>query len=223
MFTGLIEDVGEIRAVRRQAGGLVLTVRTALPLSEIRLGDSVAVNGVCLTVTALHEDAFDADVSPETRSCTTFDELVVHTPVNLERALRLGDRLGGHLVYGHVDGVARLASRHTDGNAIRMAFQLAPSLGRYLVPKGSVAIDGISLTVNTVSPDGFAIAVIPHTLEKTTLRQRKIGDRVNIEVDIFARFAERLLAGADESAPVREKTPAGSPLTEAFLAGHGFL
>ena len=223
MFTGLIEDVGEVREVRRQAGGLVLTVRTALPLAEIQLGDSVAVNGVCLTVTALHDNAFEADVSPETFSCTALGALAPHTAVNLERALRLGDRLGGHLVYGHVDGVARLVSRRADGNAIRMAFQMKSSVNRYLVPKGSVAIDGISLTVNTVSDDGFAIAVIPHTLEKTTLRQRKVGELVNIEVDIFAKFAERLLAGSDETAPVREDSPARSPLTEAFLAGHGFL
>jgi riboflavin synthase len=144
--------------------------------------------------------------------------LVPHTAVNLERALRLGDRLGGHLVYGHVDGVARLVSRRADGNAIRMAFQMESSVNRYLVPKGSVAIDGISLTVNTVSDDGFAIAVIPHTLEKTTLRQRKVGELVNIEVDIFAKFAERLLTAANETVAVRENT-----LTEAFLAGHGFL
>jgi len=217
MFTGLIEDVGRIAEIGRRGEQFRVTVAVGgLPTADIRIGDSIAVNGVCLTLVTVQPGGFAADVSPETVARTSLAFLKPGDAVNLERALRLADRLGGHLVYGHVDGTAVLEERRTDGNAVRMRFRLGREHNRYLVAKGSVAIDGISLTVNEVFEGGFAIAVIPHTLEKTTLRQRTPGAIVNIEVDIFAKFVERLLT-------VPPPTGEGERLTSQFLAKHGFL
>ena len=217
MFTGLIEDVGTVCRVQRQSGDFRLTVQlVGLPADDIKIGDSIAVNGVCLTVVSLQSGQFCADVSPETLEKTTLVHLKPGSSVNLERALTLSSRLGGHLVYGHVDEVAELTTRNLEQNCIRMGFKLSRSTSRYLVAKGSVAIDGISLTVNTVGEEDFTIAVIPHTLEKTTLRNRKIGDPVNIEVDIFAKYIERLL---NLPAGERDKNRVDSQ----FLAKHGFL
>lgn len=217
MFTGLIEDLGTIRSLLRQGEGARLTVATALPLHEVRLGDSIAVNGACLTVVEVGQGLFSADVSPETLDCTTIGTLTVGRRVNLERALRLGDRLGGHLVGGHVDAIATMVARQRDHNAIRFTFELPSQFMRYLAPKGSVAVDGISLTVNIVADATFEVTIIPHTLDRTTLAERRVGDRVNIETDLIARYVERLLApGA--TAPVAE-----APLTRDFLAKHGFL
>lgn len=216
MFTGLIEDIGSIRSLRRQGDAAIIAVATTLPLDQVRLGDSIAVNGVCLTVTALSADTFSADVSPESLSCTTLGALTSGMRVNLERALRLGDRLGGHLVGGHIDAVAVIASRRQDHNAVRFAFELPLPVMRYLAPKGSVAIDGISLTVNRVTASGFEVAIIPHTLARTTLVDKQVGERVNIETDLIARYVERLCQPA-------ATTPEDPPLTRDFLAKHGFL
>lgn len=216
MFTGLIEDLGEIRALRKGTDSVRLTVATAIPMEEIHLGDSIAVNGICLTVISAAGGTFTADVSPETVQCTTLSELATGSIVNLERALRLSDRLGGHIVTGHVDAVATVAERRQDGNAIRLAFRLPPEANRYLVAKGSVAIDGISLTVNTVNDEGFSVAVIPHTLSRTTLMNKGSGDRVNIETDILGKYVERLFGGRSADSPP-------SPVDFDFLAKHGFL
>lgn len=216
MFTGLIEDIGTVHALQRQGAGARLAVATALPLGEVRLGDSIAVNGACLTVVDIGTRVFTADVSPETLTCTTLGELRSGMTVNLERALRLGDRLGGHLVSGHVDGVATIAARRRDHNAIRFSFELSHDVLRYLATKGSVAIDGISLTVNALFPSKFEVAIIPHTLDRTTLAERHVGDRVNIEIDLIARYIERL---CHPTAP----EPETSPLDRDFLAKHGFL
>ncbi|MBN2429320.1 MAG: riboflavin synthase [Deltaproteobacteria bacterium] len=217
MFTGLIEDVGKIGRVQRQSDDYRLTVQLGgLPGDDIRTGDSIAVNGVCLTVVSLQSGQFCADVSPETLQKTTLVRLKAGSSVNLERALTLSSRLGGHLVYGHVDEVAVLTSRSLEQNCIRMGFKLSRGTCRYLVAKGSVAIDGISLTVNTVGEEDFTIAVIPHTLEKTTLKDRKIGDPVNIEVDIFAKYIERLLNLPAEGGDKNK-------VDSQFLAKHGFL
>ena len=217
MFTGLIEDVGKIGRVQRQSDDYRLTVQLGgLPGDDIRTGDSIAVNGVCLTVVSLQSGQFCADVSPETLEKTTLVRLKAGSSVNLERALTLSSRLGGHLVYGHVDEVAVLTSRSLEQNCIRMGFKLSRGTCRYLVAKGSVAIDGISLTVNTVGEEDFTIAVIPHTLEKTTLKDRKIGDPVNIEVDIFAKYIERLLNLPAEGGDKNK-------VDSQFLAKHGFL
>ena len=217
MFTGLIEGIGTMAEIRRHGEKFQLTVVLGgIPDAELRIGDSIAVNGVCLTVVAAGEGRFRADVSPETVARTSLAALQAGSPVNLERALRLSDRFGGHLVYGHVDGTAVLTERRPDGNAVRMYFRLERNINRYLVAKGSVAIDGISLTVNEVVETGFAIAVIPHTLERTTLRYRHPGDVVNIEVDILAKFVERLLALPADGGE-------GGKLSPQFLAKHGFL
>lgn len=215
MFTGLIEDLGTVRELRRGAAGARLTVATALPMTELAIGESIAVNGVCLTVTGFGGGTFSADLSPESLERSTLGGLASGAPVNLERALRLSDRLGGHLVTGHVDAVAELIERTRDGNAIRLAFRIEPHYCRYLVEKGSIAIDGISLTVNTVAAGSFAVAVIPHTLEVTTLKKVNPGARVNVETDILGKYVERLLRPGEGEGK--------AALDLQFLAKHGFL
>ena len=193
MFTGLIEDLGTLRDIRTGVDQAVLTVGTALPMAELTLGESIAINGVCLTVTRFADGEFSADVSPETLECTTLGRLAAGARVNLERSLRLSDRLGGHLVTGHVDGLARIIQRRQEGNAWRFSFQSDAALCAQLVDKGSVAVDGISLTVNQIKGDSFTLAVIPHTLAMTTLQERKIGDEVNIETDLIGKYVARFL------------------------------
>jgi len=214
MFTGLIEDVGSVVKLERRGASARLSLRTALPLAEIKLGDSVAVNGVCLTVTDFTGGNLSFDVSPETIDRSSFRQLQQGSPVNLERALRLGDRLGGHLVSGHVDCVATLAERRELSGNILLSFHIPAEYSRYLVEKGSVAIDGISLTVNGVSADSFSVNIIPHTAGRTTLQSCKPGEIVNIETDLIGKYVERLLAGG-----TREKAPG---LTMEALAKHGF-
>jgi riboflavin synthase len=215
MFTGLIETLGTIRTWRRSGENTRLTVACTLPMSELSIGESIAVNGACLTVVAFGEGLFSADLSAETLQCSTLADLGPGTPVNLERALRLSDRLGGHLVTGHIDAVASVRMRVRDGNAVRFTFALDPAINRLLVEKGSVAIDGISLTVNTVTEDTFSVAVIPHTLEMTTLQDCREGGRVNVETDLIGKYIARLLQGG------RDVT--GARLDLQFLAKHGFL
>ncbi|HAD04545.1 MAG: riboflavin synthase subunit alpha [Desulfuromonadales bacterium GWD2_61_12] len=220
MFTGLIEDVGQVRDFSRRHDGARLLVATALPIADMQLGESIAVNGVCLTVTSLGDEAFSADISPETLSCSTLSGLRSGNRVNLERALRLGDRLGGHLVCGHVDGIARLVDKRRDGNAMRMTFRLPPEYLQYLVVKGSVAIDGVSLTVNLITGEDFSVAVIPHSLVQTTLDDCKIGGSVNVETDMIAKYVQRLFPGHI----VRSASaPAHNELDLDMLAKHGFL
>ncbi|HEX9778920.1 MAG TPA: riboflavin synthase [Geopsychrobacteraceae bacterium] len=216
MFTGLIQDVGTIRRIERRGAAARLTIASKLAGEQLQLGESIAVNGICLTVTEWDRANFAADVSPESLAATTLGGLQPGTAVNLERALRLSDRLGGHLVSGHVDGIALVCRRFQDHNAVRFEFTVPESALRYLVEKGSVAVDGVSLTVNAVSADGFSIAVIPHSLAMTTLRERKIGDRVNIETDLLGRYVERLLRNSAAA-------PAGSGLSLEFLAKNGFM
>ena len=193
MFTGLIEDTGRVIAMERRGESGVVRIETALPLEEIALGDSLAVNGACLTVTAKRGTTLTFDVSPETITRTTFRTLRPISIVNLERALRMGERLGGHIVTGHIDCCATLAKTETrSGNRI-LEFSLPAENARYLVEKGSVTIDGISLTVNKVSTDRFSVNIIPHTLTKTTLASLKAGDEVNIETDIIGKYVERLV------------------------------
>lgn len=216
MFTGLIEDLGTVRELRRESSRVRLTVGTTIPAAELRLGDSVAVNGICLTVVAIGDGSFTADVSPETLERTTLGEAAPGRRVNLERALRLSDRLGGHLVSGHIDAIATITERLQENNAVRFTFRLPAVVNRYVAEKGSVAIDGISLTVNAVTEETFSVAIIPHTLAMTTLQEKKSGDRVNIETDLVARYLARLL-GVDGA------KPAGGSLSLEFLAKHGFM
>ena len=216
MFTGLIEDVGKVTGLVRSGEAGRLTVATALPTGEIRLGDSVAVNGVCLTVTRQEAVGLTFDISPETLDRSNLGALTGGDRVNLERALRLSDRLGGHIVTGHVDCIARVEERREKSGVIVFSFRLlVPAMARYLVPKGSVAIDGISLTVNAVTGPSFSVTIIPHTAAMTTLPDRKTGDRVNIETDIIGKYVERFLTG-------REGTGTGG-VTLDLLARNGFV
>ncbi|MEZ4599103.1 MAG: riboflavin synthase [Syntrophotaleaceae bacterium] len=217
MFTGLIEDLGSVRTLQRDGDSGRITISTALPLAEIRIGDSIAVNGACLTVTSLGDGMFTADVSPESLARTTLGELQTGQRVNLERALRVGDRLGGHLVSGHVDGVGQVVERVQERNTIRFTIKNPPTLSRYLVEKGSVCIDGISLTVNAVGRETFSLTIIPLSLAKTTLQDRKTGSRVNIETDILGKYVERLLRYRETG------QPASGSVDLDFLAKHGFL
>jgi len=219
MFTGLIEDIGVVHELRHSGSSVQLHVATSLPVAEIKLGDSIAVNGICLTVVKYGSGFFVADVSPETLGCSNLSQVTPGSEVNLERALQLSDRLGGHLVSGHVDAVATVASRRQDGNAIRFRFKLDQATLRYVVEKGSITIDGISLTVNSVDAESFSVAIIPHSLEQTTLKNLTVGSQVNIETDIIARYVEKLLGVQPSTAKGRGE----SGLTMAQLAKNGFM
>ena len=200
MFTGIIEALGEIKRVEEQQGDVRLTVATAnLDLSDAQLGDSIAVNGVCLTAIELTKGQFVADVSNETLSATTMGNVKAGTVVNLECALQAQTRLGGHMVSGHVDGVGQVIERKSDARSIRFSFSMPKQLARYVAQKGSICIDGISLTVNTVDDSSFSVNIVPHTLEMTTLGRRQVGDSVNLEVDVIARYLERLMMGHTEN------------------------
>ena len=201
MFTGIITDLGRVRRLRHGAGpaaGLELTIATAFEANEIPLGASIACSGPCLTVVAVEPDAFTVQASAETLACSTMGEWAEGTPVNLERALRLGDELGGHLVSGHVDGVARFVDRRPEGDSIRFTIEVPESLLRYIAPKGSVALDGISLTVNEVAENRFGVNIIPYTLAHTSLGEAAPGQRMNLEIDTIARYVARLL-GAERT------------------------
>jgi riboflavin synthase len=196
VFTGIIQAVGKIAQIEQREGDVRLTVATAdLDLSDAQLGDSIAVSGVCLTAIELNEKQFVADVSVETLTATTLGRIKVGSPINLECALQAQTRLGGHLVSGHVDGVGKIIERKADARSVRFSFSVPPELARYIAQKGSICIDGISLTVNNVEDTAFSVNIVPHTLEKTTLGQRQVGDEVNLEVDVIARYLERLMMG----------------------------
>ncbi len=194
MFTGIIQALGEISARESREGDLRLQIRSAdLSLEGVSVGDSIAVEGVCLTVTSLARDGFSADVSRETLTLTTLGDKQVGAEVNLEKALTLGQSLGGHLVSGHVDGLGRLLSRRQDGRSERFEFEAPQELARYIARKGSICVNGISLTVNEVAGASFGVNLVPHTLSVTTMGRLQPGDRVNLEVDQIARYLERLL------------------------------
>lgn len=196
MFTGIIEAIGEIKRVEQQQGDVRLTVSTSgLDLSDAQLGDSIAVNGVCLTAIELTPGEFVADVSNETLSATTMGNIKAGSTVNLECALQAQTRLGGHMVSGHVDGVGQIIERKADARSVRFTFAMPLDISRYVAQKGSICIDGISLTVNTVDDASFSVNIVPHTLKMTTLGDRHVGDLVNLEVDVIARYLERLMMG----------------------------
>lgn len=218
MFTGIIQAVGRVAALDRKGSDLRARVATSdLDLANVALGDSIAVNGVCLTAVELPGDGFWADVSQETLARTTFGTLRVGDPVNLEKALTPSTALGGHLVSGHVDGIGEVLERGDQGRSVRFRVRAPDGLARYIAEKGSICLDGISLTVNAVDGASFELNIVPHTLERTTLGGAQPGSRVNLEVDIIARYLERLLLG--EAAA----QPAGSGLTRELLARHGFI
>jgi riboflavin synthase len=198
MFTGIITDLGRVRRLRRDVG-LQLTIATAFPIEEIALGASIACSGPCLTVVAVEPGAFSVEASAETLACSTLGDWIEGSPVNLERALRLGDELGGHLVSGHVDGVARLVERRPEGDSVRFMIEAPAELTRYIAPKGSVALDGVSLTINEVAGTRFGVNLIPYTLAHTSLGDAAPGQRLNLEIDPIARYVARLLGPrADE-------------------------
>lgn len=218
MFTGIIEAVGEIVALQPSGGDLRLRVKTnELDLGDVVLGDSIATNGVCLTVVELPGDGYWADVSVETLDNTTLRGWKVGTPVNLEKALTPQTRLGGHLVSGHVDGVGEVVSRHGDARSERFRLKAPAALAKYIAHKGSITVDGTSLTVNAVDGDEFELNIVPHTIAKTVTGHYQPGTRVNLEVDVIARYLERLLLG-DKAA----ERASGSGIDLAFLAEHGF-
>ena len=209
MFTGIVEGLGKVRRLTMKGADAVLDIDAGISLEDVSLGDSIAVNGACLTVTSLQQNNFQADVSAETLSRTTLKLLQAGHKVNLEKSLRIGGFVGGHFVLGHVDATARILSRMQKSGSLIIAVEMNDTISRYIVEKGSVAIDGISLTVNKLEKSRFYVNIIPHTAVNTTLVTRKEGDLVNIETDILGKYVEKLL-----------QTNRG--IDKDFLAKHGF-
>ncbi|EDQ01268.1 riboflavin synthase [Shewanella benthica] len=219
MFTGIIESVGTLRKIERLGDDIRLNVASnKLDLSDVRLGDSIATNGVCLTVVECLSDGYVADISAETVSLTGFAKYQVGTRVNLEKAVTPTTRLGGHMVSGHVDGVATVDDRQYRGKAIEFWLSAPAELARYIAHKGSITLDGVSLTVNEVQDNRFRLTIVPHTATETTLESLKAGDKVNIEVDLIARHLERLMTYTNKEVPQPE-----SNVTMDLLARSGFL
>lgn len=217
MFTGIIEAKGKIVALTPSGGDITLVVSSdELDFGDVKLGDSIAVNGVCLTVTRLDGKRFSADVSKETLALTSLGQLKPNSVVNLEKAMMPTSRLGGHIVSGHVDGLGEVVSLTPDARSIRIDIKAPDGLARYIAHKGSITVDGISLTVNQVQGAVFSLNIIPHTAALTTIGQWQTGSKVNLEVDVIARYLERLLLGDRAAAD-------GSTLTQEFLARHGFM
>lgn len=217
MFTGIIQGLGTLVEKRPAGGGMIFGLEADFTLTDPEEGESIAVNGACLTARNIKGNRFYVDVSPESLARTGLGRLQTGSRVNLERALRLSDRLGGHLVSGHIDGVGQVEQRRPSGDFTLFSFSLDPDLTRYVVEKGSITINGVSLTVNTCERNRFSVSIIPHTLSITTLGELKEGDRVNIEVDIIGKYVEKLLAvQSAEGQPQSRINP-------AFLAEHGFL
>jgi riboflavin synthase len=223
MFTGIIQAVGQIKSLQPRGGDVRLSVGTGkLDMAGVVPGDSIAVSGVCLTAVVVEGPSFAADVSRETLSLTTLGDLKTGSRVNLEKALTLATPLGGHLVSGHVDGVGRVSGRREDGRSVQFRIEAPADLARYIAHKGSISVDGISLTVNGVSGREFDLNIIPHTLEETIMSGYAPGIRVNLEVDLLARYLERLMLGARAADP-GAADPGAEGITAEFLAEHGFL
>ncbi len=218
MFTGIIQSVGEVAALQPKGDDLRLHIRTGkLALADVAIGDSIATSGVCLTVVELPGDGFQADVSGETLACTRTGELKTGSRVNLEKALTPSTPLGGHLVSGHVDGLGEVLSRHEDGRSVRFRMRAPDKLAHYIAAKGSVCVDGISLTVNAVDGAEFELNIVPHTLVETTMGEFQPGRTFNLEVDLIARYLERLLLGE------RAAQPNSEGVTKELLARCGFM
>lgn len=212
MFTGIIEEVGKVQGIRKGRDSAAVLIGARMILEGIRLGDSIAVNGVCLTVTSFSQNGFTADVMHETLNRSSLGSLRAGSPVNLERAMPANGRFGGHIVSGHIDGTGTISTIAKDDNAVWYTVKTGPHILRYIIEKGSVAIDGVSLTVAEVHNDGFSVSIIPHTAAQTILSEKRIGDIVNLENDCIAKYVERLLGSQSPK----------TAITTEFLAKHGF-
>ncbi|MCK8601926.1 riboflavin synthase [Desulfoferrobacter suflitae] len=220
VFTGLIQDIGTLIRTDRQGSDARMVIKSHGAFQQLELGESISVDGACLTVAAFSGNVFSADVSVETLNRTTLGSKAAGSRLNLERALRLGDRLGGHLVSGHVDAVGTLLNRSQDGRSWRLFFEVPPEAARYIVEKGSIAIDGISLTVNGCGLDCFDVNIVPHTARQTTIQWLESGDRVNIETDLIGKYVGKMLSGWERKL---FKGSDRSSIDLSFLEKHGFL
>ena len=231
MFTGIVEEIGTIKAIQKGASSAILRIQAAKIMADMHIGDSIAVNGICLTVTEFSAKEFAADVMHETLNRTNLGQLRQGSSVNLERAMAANGRFGGHIVSGHVDGVGTVSNIQRDDNAIWYTISTGPEILKYIVEKGSITIDGTSLTVARVSDKDFAISAIPHTVAITILGQKKVGDKVNLENDIIGKYVEKLLQGGVQSSWQQADFQSGasgnhkqekSGITMEFLAANGF-
>ncbi|ODT46372.1 MAG: riboflavin synthase subunit alpha [Nitrospira sp. SCN 59-13] len=193
MFSGIVEEMGAVSILNKGLAGTRLTIMASTVMTDLTIGASVSVNGACLTAVARTDHDFSVDVSPETLAVTTLGNLTTGSPVNLERAMKLNERIGGHMVSGHVDGIGAIRSRHQDGNALVLEIEAPKDILRLCVQKGSITVDGISLTINEVTERSFLVAIIPHTAKVTTLGLKQVGDKVNLESDLIGKYVERLL------------------------------
>jgi len=217
MFTGIIEGLGTVQHLHRSGNSFRMSVTSDFDLIDAQVGDSIAVNGVCLTAVQLSTRQFDVDIAPETVSKTVFQFIKPNEKVNLERALRLSDRIDGHLVSGHVDGLGTITNRQNQDNAIIIEITTQPDICHYMIHKGSVAVDGISLTINRLEKNRFYLSIIPHTAKFSTIGFKAVGQKVNIETDLIGKYVERFVLNKDSSASQ------SSGINPAFLARHGFL
>jgi riboflavin synthase len=213
MFTGIIEEIGTIKSVHQGSKSEMLEISAVKIIDDIKTGDSISVNGVCLTVVSFNSGSFSADVMPETMRRSNLGKLTTGSRVNIERAMRLSDRLGGHLVSGHIDGIGIIRKIWEEDNAVLFTVAAGRSLQRYIIEKGSVSLDGVSLTVARVDDSSFDVSVIPHTFGNTTLGTKRLGDPINIECDMIAKYIEKLVVQKDETGKI----------TPEFLAEHGFI
>ncbi len=216
MFTGLVEEIGIVQSIVRTAKSAKIVIQASKVLDGVRLGDSISTNGVCLTVTDFHQNSFSVDAMAETMRRSNLHRLVSGDKVNLERALKIGDRLGGHIVSGHIDGMGTVASLEKEDNSVWITITAKKEILKYIIQKGSIAIDGISLTVAYVDEDSFKVSIIPHTKEVTTLLSKKVDEAVNLECDMFGKYIEKMLNA-------REQTPVKNSLDMNFLSEYGFV
>jgi riboflavin synthase len=221
MFTGIIEGLGTISGIRSAGQGKRLTVEADFALDGSKLGDSISVSGACLTAVKIDGKRFEVDVSPETLQTTTFGQAKVGERINIERAMHLSDRIDGHLVSGHIDGTGVVKQRESLSNAIIITIGLDASLTRYMITKGSIAVDGISLTINTRDPDCFSVSIIPHTAQWSTIGLKRRGDRVNIETDMIGKYVERFMNG--QTAETKRNNPNTPDIDHTYLVKTGFI